>query len=114
MKKLSRIVLLLWAGWLLPCLPAHAGSFTLKWDADARATAYSVYTSTNQGTTWTKLRDVTTPTTVIVTPTDAPDNALILMRVSAKNAAGETIRTDSGIWLNTAWSPLQVVNVGVQ
>ena len=92
----------------------QANIYTIKWDVSPGATAYSVYTTSDAGLTWTKLRDVTAPTTNIITPTDAPDNALVLIRVSAKNAADETIRKDSGIWINTKWSPLQITGVGIQ
>ncbi len=99
---------------------AEAKTLTISWTGDAAATAYSIYKSTDQGVTWTKIKDVTAGTstamsTTLTTPTDLPDNALVLLRLSAKNAQGEAIRTEVGIWVQTGWIiPAQPQQVGVQ
>lgn len=90
MRYLSYI---LYALSILPTL-AYAGQLEISWQAVSGATGYKLSQSIDQGTTWTQIGDVTTIQTTIT----VPDDKLVLIRVSAYNTAGESIRLTSGIW----------------
>lgn len=99
MKKLFLAVALL----VLIAAPAWAADFTLQWDAVADATGYKLYRSVDSGVTWEMIEDV--PGASEKALTGQPDTGLVLYRVSAYNANGETIRAWSGAWYNGDWQP---------
>lgn len=83
---------------------AYAADVGHKWDAVDGADGYRLYQSVDNGVTWVQTgSDVTTTT---MTAIGVPDTGLVLFRVSAFNASGETIREWSGSWYNGDWKPL--------
>jgi hypothetical protein len=87
--------------WALCMIPSWlwAANLTLIWQPVTGATGYTLYQSVDGGTTWTKGATVTTTTTNVT----AVDDKLILFRVSASNASGESISFTKGAWYNGAW-----------
>lgn len=83
--------------------PVWAANVTLSWDAVTGASGYKLYASVDQGATWGAGQDVGLVTEY--TLTGQPDSGLVLYRVSAYSASGETIRTWSGAWFNADWKP---------
>jgi hypothetical protein len=99
---------------------AHAGSVPLEWDPSPGATGYEVEQSTDNGTTWTRILDLTgavctgTPARCAATYA-APSTGLVLLRFVAKNAAGKTVRFGEGVWhCETCKPPAAPRAVGVQ
>lgn len=101
-------VLVLWS-MLMGIGVAHADSVTLKWDQVIGATMYNVYISTDLGVTWQKAGSSTLPTL----PLMIDGTKLLLFRVTAVAAAGESIPDYRGAWYNGAWNQ-QPANVSVK
>jgi hypothetical protein len=81
----------------------HAADFTLRWDPVTGATGYKIYSSTDTGTTWGAPIDAGNVTQKNLTA--QPDNALVLYKVSAYNAVGETIAHWMGAWYDGRKKP---------
>ena len=89
-----------------------AADVTLKWEASPDATGYKIYKSLDTGTTWDVGVDVGNVTTYVYTGVE--ETGLVMFRVSAYNAAGETISYWSGAWYNYLWMPpLSAQGLGV-
>lgn len=90
---------------------AWAADCVFSWRAVQGATGYELEYSADGGTTWTG-RKSTGPLTpdaqgeVSWTYTGVPETGLLLFRVSAVNASGKAVRTESGAWYNHLWKPL--------
>ena len=92
---------------------AHAANIHIKWDASDGATGYKLYTSTDNGQTWDSGNDVGNVTEV--TDFSVPDSQLVLIRVSAYNSQGESIRYNAGVFYNSSWQvPLQPSGAGIE
>jgi len=108
MKKL----LLAIVAFFFMCGMAFAADITLKWEVSTDATGYKIYKSLDLGVTWDAGLDVGNVTTHIYTGVE--ETGLVLFRVSAYNASGETISTWSGCWYNKIWQPpLSAQGLGV-
>jgi len=91
---------------------ALAADITLRWDASEGATGYKLYISTDNGQTWDAGTDVGNVTTYTLT---VPDHQLVLIRASAYNDFGESIRTDAGVFYNSDWlAPEKPSGTGVK
>ena len=85
---------------------------SLKWDAVDGATGYNLYQSFDMGATWSTGADMGAQVAVTVTVMEA---GLVLFKVSAYNANGETVTEWQGAWYNYQWRPLDApVGLGVQ
>ena len=78
-----------------------AGEIKINWNSEGQADGYKVYQSTSNGDIWQEILD-TNSTNATLT---MPEHGLVLLRISAYNQNGETIRTSSGIWYNADWMP---------
>lgn len=101
MKRLISIIALLSIVFVTG--PVLAADFTLEWNAVPDATGYKLYRSVDSGVNWEQIEDVPGATEKALT--GQPDTGLVLYRVSAYNANGETIRAWSGAWYNGDWQP---------
>lgn len=91
----------------------HAANIYIKWDASDGATGYKLYMSIDNGQTWDTGSDVGNVTEV--TDFSVPDGQLVLIRVSAYNAQGESIRHDAGVFYNSSWKvPSQPSGAGIE
>ena len=91
---------------------ASAADITLQWDPAEGATGYKLYISTDNGQTWSEGIDVGNVTTYTLT---VPDHQLVLIRASAYNNFGESIRTDAGVFYNSDWlAPEKPSGTGVK
>jgi hypothetical protein len=88
---------------LLPAL-AIGADVSHKWDAVVNADGYRLYQSIDNGITWAQSGADAVNTTA--TALNVPDSGLVLFKVSAFNAVGETIREWSGSWYNGDWKPV--------
>ena len=79
---------------------ASAQNISLSWNVTAGATSYVLYQSLDKGATWTNVIEVTTPLVIV----NAPEGQLVLYKVSAKNALGESQGGDRGAWFNSTWT----------
>ena len=92
---------------------ASAADIHLKWDPSTGATGYKLYMSTDNGQTWDAGSDVGNVTEVAAFT--VPDDQLVLIRVSAYNAQGESIRYDAGVFYNSSWKvPSQPSGAGIE
>jgi hypothetical protein len=99
--------------------PVWADDIPLSWKGDTQATGYHISRSADQGATWTQVADVPhdanlpvdKQTTVLVGEDCA---GLVLYKIAAYNAAGESPRNWSGAWANCDWKPLSVGGMGVE
>ena len=73
--------------------PAFAADVSLVWDVSAGAAGYKLYQSIDSGATWDAGQDVGNVQSYTIN--GVPDSGLILFRVSAYNAIGETISKQS-------------------
>lgn len=90
-----------------------AADNNLAWDAVTGATGYKLQISIDGGVTWGEIRDVGNVTTF--TWTGTPDTGLILWRVAAYNATGESWQTKQGAWYCGTWTlPPQATGLGVK
>ena len=107
MKKLILILAIV----LLPAT-AFAADITIAWDAVDGATGYNLYQSFDTGATWSPGADMGNQTTASIT---VVDTGLVLFKIGAYNANGETINGWQGAWFNHKWKPLDApVGLGVQ
>lgn len=90
---------------LIPVV-AMAGDSTLKWDACPGATGYKLYQSLDGGTTWSAPIDA--GNVLMITITNHPENILILWKLGAYNAAGETIAHYQGAWYDGRRKPPEI------
>ena len=81
--------------------PAWAWTATYSWTVVAGATSYKVEKSVDNGVTWVL---VASPTAATLTYTGA-EPGLLLLRISACNANGCTVRYGDGLWHNEVWVP---------
>lgn len=79
---------------------ANAQNISLSWNVTAGATSYVLYQSLDKGATWTTVIEVNVPLVVV----NAPEGQLVLYKVSAKNALGESQGGDRGAWFNSTWT----------
>jgi len=84
----------------------HAADVTLTWDTVTGADGYRIYRSADQGATWIEVYDLAAPA-VTVTLIGESDTGLLLYRVGAYNAQGETIRLWSGAFHCGDWKPIE-------
>jgi hypothetical protein len=84
--------------------PGFAADVTLKWDPSAGATGYKIQKSVDLGVIWSAPVDVGNVTTY--TYLNVEENALVIFRASAYNAAGESIRSWSGAWFDARKKPV--------
>jgi hypothetical protein len=84
--------------------PVNAADVTLRWDPAAGATGYKIYSSSDNGVTWSTPVDVANVTQKNLT--SQPDNVLILYKVSAYNATSETVAHWMGAWYDGRKKPL--------
>ena len=92
---------------------SYAGDVNLKWDVATGVTGYKVYMSTDAGATWLAPKDVGLVLTYIYT--GVVEDRLVLFKVSAYNAVGESITHWAGAWYDGRKKPPQfAVNLGVQ
>ncbi len=75
---------------------AFADSVTLKWDPSTGATSYKLYTSLDQGITWSAGVDVGNVTQYIMT--NVPGNVFVMFKVSALNGVAESVTHWMGAW----------------
>lgn len=101
MKKILAVLAMV----LMFCGSALAADVELKWQAAALATGYKIYQSTDTGATWDAGVDVGNVTEY--TLTGVPDTGLVMWRLSAYNAYGETITSWQGGWYCGDWMPPQ-------
>lgn len=106
-----------WAWFIGVCIllttACYAADNNLAWDAVAGATGYKLQISTDGGATWGATRDAGANTTF--TWTGTPDTGLILWRVAAYNATGESWQTKQGAWYCGTWTlPPQATGLGVK
>lgn len=98
----------------------------ISWKASVGATGYILESTTDDGQTWNLIADVgNIVPTVYTAGTETlslcyytwvgiPETGLVLIRVTAYNAYGQTINTSSGAWINRSWvSPPASTGVGV-
>ena len=78
-----------------------AGEIEINWKSEGQANGYKVYQTLDNGNSWQEIID-TNSTNATLT---MPEHGLVLLRISAYNQSGETIRTSSGIWYNADWNP---------
>lgn len=99
---------------------AMAGVETVGWDAVPGADSYEIHQSADLGATWTI---IATPPATACSGTPArcstnltlPATGYVLLRFAAKNAAGTTVRSWSGVWhCESCRPPAAAQNVGVQ
>jgi len=83
---------------------ALAADVDLKWDASSGAIGYKIQKSLDLGVTWLVPVDVGNVLTYKYL--NVEENALVLFRASAYNAAGEAIRTWSGAWYDHSKKPV--------
>lgn len=95
-------VLFLWVG------AAFAADVINEWAASAGATGYKIYKSEDLGVTWSAPVDV--GNVVSYTWVGVVDTRLVLFRVSAYNASGETVRYWSGTFWNSLWKPVSAAS----
>jgi len=89
---------------VLFAMTAYAADIHLKWDpSSGNVTGYRLYMSEDQGQTWTILKD-NIPGTVTEANVTVPDHKLLLIRASAYNSFGESIRTNAGVFYNSDWT----------
>jgi len=89
-----------------------AADVQLKWEVAADATGYNIYKSLDNGATWDTGIDVGNVTEYIYTGVE--ETGLVLFKVSAYNAVGETVSDWSGAWYNKLWMPpLSAQGLGV-
>ncbi len=88
-------------GFMILAGVSFATDIKIGWDITPAATGYKVYESVDQGATWRQVLDTNSTNATIA----MPDHGLVLLRVSAYNRSGETIRMGSGIWFNGDWLP---------
>jgi len=81
-----------------------AADFTLRWDPVTGATGYKIYSSSDNGTTWSAPIDAENLTQKNLT--SQPENTLILYKVSAYNATSETVTHWMGAWYDGRKKPL--------
>lgn len=81
---------------------AMAAPLTLTWQPVPDAAKYTLYDSVDNGVTWRKVADTTSPSLLV----DAPDTGLVLYYVSATNAKGESANRSRGAWFNWQWQSL--------
>ena len=107
MKKVIVIILVI----LAVSTVSLAGEIKINWNSEGQADGYKVYQTLDSGNTWHEILD-TNSTNATLT---MPEHGLVLLRISAYNQNGETIRTSSGIWYNADWIPPEKPkNVGVK
>lgn len=91
---------------------AQAADVPCTWNASAGATGYKLYQSTNGGTTWSTGTDVGNVTAF--TLPGVPDTGLVMIRVSAYSANGETINFTAGAWYcGNCGPPPRAVALGI-
>src|SRR6267378_2575647 len=78
---------------------SYADQITLNWNVSAGVTGYKIYTSIDKGATWQFLVDAPTNTAVVSVPGDK----LVLIRVNAVNALGESSGNYKGAFYNGVW-----------
>ena len=91
----------------------EAAEVTLSWDEQV-GTSFRIYRSTDLGETWTMVRE--TGHVNECTLEDQPDTGIVLYRIGAFNAIGESVRYTAGAW---AWPdapspPSDPTGAGVQ
>ncbi len=92
---------------------ARAGDVGLKWDAAIGVTGYKVYMSTDVGVTWLAPKDV--GNVITYTYVGIVEDRLIMFKISAYNATGESITHWAGAWYDGRKKPPQfAVNLGIQ
>ena len=98
--------------------PALAGPVTLRWDVSSTATGYEVEQSLDNGSSWTKVVDLTTSVCTATACTHtltAPVTGQVLYRFVSKNAVGRSTRYDAGTWYcESCKPPSSAANVGIQ
>ena len=99
MKKLSLAILLFFG----TITSLNAADVTLQWDKSVDATSYKIYLSSDMGVTWDAGADVGDVLEHIVL--GVSDSGLVLFKVSAINAHGESVNAWSGAWYNGDWKP---------
>lgn len=100
MKK----IILLTIGIVLMASVSFAVDIPLKWDASIGATGYKIYKSEDMGVTWGTPVDVGNVTTY--TYLAVIETKMVLFRVSAYSANGESIRYWSGAWYDQRLKPI--------
>ena len=92
---------------------ANAADVSMRWDASANATGYKIYKSEDQGQTWDSGLDVGNVTSY--TYIGVIETGLVLFKISAYNAIGETIRHQDGVWYDhTKIPPEQASGFGAE
>jgi len=75
----------------------------VAWDAASGATGYKLYQSLDGGITWSPGADMGNVTSAVLV--NVAETGLILYRLSAYNANGETITTWQGAWYDHTKRP---------
>ncbi len=108
MKKLLLVLIIC----LIPAI-AWSADVTLRWDVVTDATGYKIYKSEDLGVTWGTARDVGNVITYIYT--GIIETKVVLFRVSAYNANGESVRLWSGAWYDNRLKPISTPSgAGIQ
>ncbi len=90
---------------------SEAADVKLRWDPVSGADSYHLYASEDTGANWVEVGSVAGDTTR-TTITGVREDALVLVRVSAKSSKGEAVRTWSGAWYDHRLRPLSTPGGG--
>lgn len=82
-----------------------AADVPLKWDAVSGAAGYKVFSSGDGGTIWSTGLDVGNVTTRLMT--SVAEDRMVLFKVGAYNAVGESVSHWQGAWYDHRKKPIQ-------
>jgi len=110
---MKRIILIILAMVLFIPYSVFSADIDLTWDASVGATGYKVYKSEDMGVTWGTPVDV--GNVLLYKYLGVIETKMILFKVSAYSANGESIRNWSGAWYDHRLKPIvSASNLGVQ
>jgi len=100
---------------LLFATSAYAADITVDWQLVDGADGYKIYQSTDLWATST-LNKTVEDGSISQTVVTVPDTVIILLRASAYNSSGESIRLDAGVfyWGNAPMPPAMPTGVGIE
>ena len=90
---------------------ASSAELTLAWDPVAGAETYRLYQSTDSGETWATVVSVAAPTTQVII--SVADDRVILLRISAIDARGESMRWEYGVFYHGGWRRTSPSGMGI-
>lgn len=108
-RLINAWIILLIAG--LAVNPAYPADLTLAWDPVSGAETYRLYQSTDGGGTWASVASVAAPTTQVRIVVS--DDRLILLRISATDARGESMRWETGVFYHGGWQRTSPAGMGI-